>query len=154
MRWRSNATDVLTTVIETLRVRGFVICRSELRGPWGMKLHAPGVAHFHVVERGRCFLRIRGMRRPVLLEAGDLAMVPHDIGHILSDPENPPAQAMIALDELETPGARRYVCNAGCGAETRLICGAFRFEGEEVQPLLSQLTSVLPNDQLDAHGLN
>jgi hypothetical protein len=32
MRWRSSATDVLTTVIETLRVRGSVICRSELRG--------------------------------------------------------------------------------------------------------------------------
>jgi AraC-like DNA-binding protein len=150
MRWRSSATDVLTTVIETLRVRGSVICRSELRGPWAMKLHSQGMAHFHAVERGRCFLRIRGMRRPVLLEAGDLAMVPHDIGHILSDPENPPAQAMIALDELETQGAYRYLSNAGGGAETRLICGAFRFEGEEVHPLLSLLPPLvhLPS----AHG--
>jgi AraC-like DNA-binding protein len=151
MRWRSSATDVLTTVIETLRVRGSVICRSELRGPWGMKLHSPGVAHFHMVERGRCFLRIRGMRRPVLLEAGDLAMVPHDNGHILSDPENPPAQAMIALDELETPGACRYLCNAGCGAETRLICGAFRFEGNEVHPLLSLLPPLVQLPSADGH---
>src|SRR4029453_3375568 len=151
-RWRSSATDVLTTVIETLRVRGSVICRSELRGPWGMKLHSPGVAHFHMVERGRCFLRIRGMRRPVLLEAGDLAMVPHDNGHILSDPENPPAQAMIALDELDTQGACRYLCNAGGGAETRLVCGAFRFEGKEVHPLLSPLPPLVHLPSADGHA--
>src|SRR5262247_3214438 len=105
LRWRSSTTDVLTTVIETLRIRGSVFCRSELRSPWGMSLQARGVAHFHVVERGRCALRLRGMRQAVHLEAGDLVMVPHDRGHILSDPEVVPPRAMIAVETLESQGA-------------------------------------------------
>src|SRR5215510_100854 len=143
LRWRSSTTDVLTTVIETLRIRGSVFCRSELRSPWGMSLQARGVAHFHLVERGRCVLRLRGMRYPVPLEAGDLVMVPHDRGHFLSDPEVVPARAMIAVEELDSQGACRYLCNSGRGAETRLICGAFRFERDHVHPLLSLLPPLI-----------
>jgi len=143
MRWRSSVTDVLTTVIETLRVRGSVFCRSELRPPWGMSLQARGVAHFHVVERGRCVLRLRGMRHPVRLDTGDLVMVPRDGGHVLSDPEVVPSRAMIAVEELDSHGACRYLCNAGRGVETRLICGAFRFERDHVHPLLSLLPPLI-----------
>src|SRR5262249_59495236 len=143
MRWRSNGIDVLTTVIETLRVRGSVFCRSELRSPWGMSLQARGVAHFHLVERGRCVLRLRGMRHPVHLEAGDLVMVPHDRGSVLTDPEVVPARAMIAVEELGSQGACRYLGNSGPGAETRLVCGAFRFEHDHVHPLLSLLPPLI-----------
>jgi len=139
MRWRSSVTDVLTTVIETLGVRGSVFCRSELRAPWGMSLQACGVAHFHAVERGRCVLRVRGTRHPVHLEAGDLVMVPHDRGHVLSEPEVVSARAMIAVEELDSKAPCRYLCNSGRGTETRLICGAFRFERDHVHPLLSLL---------------
>src|SRR5262247_726006 len=143
VRWRSSATDVLTTVIESLRVRGSVFCRSELRSPWGMSLQARGVAHFHVVERARCVLRLRGMRHPVHLHAGDLVMVPHDRAHVLSDPEVVPTRATLAVDELGGQGACRYLCNSGRGAETRLICGAFRFERDHVHPLLSLLPPLI-----------
>src|SRR5215510_6480052 len=151
MRWRSSVTDVLTTVIETLRVRGSVFCRSELRSPWGMSLQARGVAHFHVVERGRCVLRLRGMRHPVHLDTGDLVMVPRDGGHVLSDPEVVPARAMIAVEELDSHGACRYLCNAGRGVETRLICGAFRFERDHVHPLLSLLPPLIHLPSADGH---
>src|SRR5215510_10949917 len=134
MRWRSSGTDVLTTVIETLRVRGSVFCRSELRSPWGMSLQARGVAHFHLIERGRCVLRVRGVRHAVCLDAGDLVMVPHDRGHVLSDPEVVPARAMIAVEELDSACSCRYLCNSGRGAETRLVCVAFRFERSHVHP--------------------
>jgi len=143
MRWRSSGTDVLTTVIETLRVRGSVFCRSELRSPWGMSLQARGVAHFHLVERGRCVLRMRGMRHAVHLDTGDLVMVPHDRGHVLSDPEVVPARAMIAVEELDSQGACWYLCNSGRGAETRLVCGAFQFERDHLHPLLSLLPPLI-----------
>src|SRR5262249_3679137 len=151
MRWRSSVTDVLTTVIETLRIRGSVFCRSELRSPWGMSLQGHGIAHFHIVERGRCALRLLGVRHPVHLDAGDLVMVPHGSGHILSDPEVVPARAMIAVEELDSQGACRYLCNSGRGAETRLVCGAFRFERDHVHPLLSLLPPLIYLPSSDGH---
>src|SRR5262245_697665 len=135
--------------IETLRVRGSVFCRSELRAPWGMSLQARGVAHFHAVERGRCVLRLRGMRQPVHLEAGDLVMVPHDRGHVLSEPEVVSPRAMIAVEELDSKASCRYLCNSGRGAETRLICGAFRFERDHVHPLLSLLPPLIHLESAD-----
>src|SRR5262245_47646443 len=108
-----------------------------------MSLQTRGVAHFHLIERGRCVLRLREIRHPVHLDAGDLVMVPHDRGHVLSDPEVVPARAMISVEDLDNQGACRYLCNSGRGAETRLVCGAFHFERDHFHPLLSLLSPLI-----------
>ena len=46
--------DALDTVLETVRLRGSLFCRSELGAPWGMAIPAAGGASFHVLRRGRC----------------------------------------------------------------------------------------------------
>ena len=137
--WRADVSDVLTTVMDAVRLRSRVFCRSELKAPWGLALKRSDYAHFHVIERGGAWLRIEG-QEPVALAGGDLVVVPHGTGHTLTDS---PATKARPLAEM----AGRRAGEAGCvvmrgggeGAETQLVCGSFRFERREAHPLLELL---------------
>lgn len=44
--------DILSGVLELLRLRGEVICSSELTAPWGLGFDPDDALFLHVVERG------------------------------------------------------------------------------------------------------
>jgi AraC-like DNA-binding protein len=141
--WRAEASDVLTTVMDAVRLRSRVFCRSELKAPWGLALARSDYAHFHVIERGGAWLRIEG-QEPVALAGGDLVVVPHGTGHTLTDSLATKARPLAEM-------AGRRAGEAGCvvmrgggeGAETRLVCGSFRFERREAHPLLELLPPLI-----------
>jgi AraC-like DNA-binding protein len=141
--WRAGSGDVLTTVVDALRLRSGVFCRSELRAPWGLSLPRSGYAHFHVIERGSAWLRIDG-REPVALAGGDLVVVPHGSGHTLGD--SPRAKTR-PLAEMAAGRASEAGCvvmrGGGEGAETRLVCGSFRFERPGAHPLVELLPPLI-----------
>lgn len=137
--WTTDATDVLTTVMDALRLRSRVFCRSELRAPWGMTLRRSDYAHFHVVERGGAWLRVDG-EAPLALAAGDLVVVPHGAGHVLADTPDRPARPLAELvGERASGGGCTVVRGDGTGPETQLVCGAFAFERPDAHPLLELL---------------
>jgi hypothetical protein len=72
-----ESTDVLTDVLASLRLRGRLFCRSELSSPWSLSLPAGDDAHFHVVERGGCWIRVARDDRPKPLAGGGPVMLPH-----------------------------------------------------------------------------
>ena len=84
--------DALTEVLHDLRLSGGFYCRSELRAPWGLELPPRKCASFHFVAEGQCYLRASG--EPMLLEAGDLAVLPHGRGHELGDTPDGPTQSV------------------------------------------------------------
>ena len=134
--------DVLTDVLQTLRLRGRVFCCSELRAPWAMSLPRSGFAHFHVIERGGAWLRLAGEAQAMPLASGDLVILPHGRGHALSDaPETRP----VALKKL-MQGARG-ACNllryGGDGPTTTMTCGAFEFAAGSGNPLLAVLPPLI-----------
>ena len=141
--WRADATDVLTTVMDALRLRSRVFCRSELRAPWGMALKRSDYAHFHVIERGSAWLRIEG-QEPVALAGGDLVVVPHGTGHTLTDSLATKARP---LGEMAGRRASESGCvvmrGGGKGAETQLVCGSFRFERRDAHPLVELLPPLI-----------
>lgn len=139
VRWRPEAGDVLTAVMDAVRLRSRVFCRSELKAPWGMALRRSGDAHFHVVERGGCWLRLQG-ERPLALAGGDLVVIPHGTGHTLTDSPKTRARPLEQLAAGRTSEAGCLVMRGGGdGAETSLVCGSFRFERPEAHPLLGLL---------------
>src|SRR5262245_23451722 len=73
--------DVLSEVIASLRLEGRIFCRLELGAPsWGFRTPDDGLARFHILERGACW--IRGAHgRALPLSAGDLvlALEPHQL---------------------------------------------------------------------------
>ncbi len=141
--WTVGDEDVLTGVLDALGVRGRLFCRSELRAPWGLALPPDEGAHFHVLERGRCSLRLVGSTRAVTLESGDLVLVPHGRGHTLSDPDDAQARPLATLARPSAGCVGRLLKTKGRGPESRLLCGAFRFARPAGRSLLQPLPDVI-----------
>src|SRR5687767_10592934 len=83
--------DVLTDVLETVRVSSVCYGRIELGAPWGVQVARREMASFHVLLRGSCWLEVEGLGEPVSLTSGDLFALPHGHAHVMRDSlETPP----------------------------------------------------------------
>jgi AraC-like DNA-binding protein len=139
----SPGRDVVSDLLDSVRVRTTVYCRSEMRAPWGFGVEAHGNPSFHVVTRGRCWLEVEGDTRPLELTTGDLVLLSHGPRHWLRDQ---PSSAARWLDDIlaATPtdgnGRLHY---GGSGSLTELVCGGFTLEGETVDPTLQALPHVV-----------
>ena len=84
VRMIAGGTDVLADVLATAGLRSRVFCRMTLRAPWRLAIGQRDLAHFHVIERGRACLQVRG-RKVLALGAGDLVVLMRGQGHSLAD---------------------------------------------------------------------
>lgn len=137
-----HSNDVLTEVLSTLSLKGNIFCCSDLSAPWAMDLPKTDFAHFHVLERGSAWLKLKNSNQTIALASGDLVIVTYGEGHIISDsPETPP----VALDQILQQ--RRSSCNVieygGNGIKSRLICGSFQFDRSTLSPLLAILPPLI-----------
>jgi AraC-like DNA-binding protein len=143
-KWQATARDAISSVVEALRVRGRVYCRAEMTAPWGIAFPKGDVVHFHVVEKGPCWLRADGVADAVRLGSGDLVVLPHGHGHVLGDTAGSRA---LAIDHLlghpRSGHGYATVRDGGKGLETRLVCGQFSFEHAIQHPLVSQLPALM-----------
>jgi AraC-like DNA-binding protein len=129
--------------MDAVRLRSRVFCRSELKAPWGMALKRSDYAHFHVIERGGAWLRVEG-QEPVALAGGDLVVVPHGTGHTLTDSLATKARPLAEMaGRRSSEGGCVVMRGGGEGAETRLVCGSFRFERKEAHPLVALLPPLI-----------
>ena len=132
--------DVLSEVLSSLRLEGRIFCRLQVGAPWGFRTPDDGLARFHVLERGACWIRAtHGNALP--LSAGDLVLAfePHQ----LSDG---PKSSTIPMDEFlgRSPiGSHAEVHRRGRGPEVQMLCGAFRFGQGEAHPLLAVLPRLI-----------
>ena len=135
--------DVVSALLDALRVRTTVYCRSELRAPWGFGIEAHGNPSFHVVTRGRCWLEVDGGDQPLAMTTGDLILLPHGPRHWLRDHPSSPArwlEDIIDRTPTDGDGRLRY---GGNGELTELVCGGFTLEGETVDPVLRALPRIV-----------
>jgi len=134
--------DPLSAVLRDLRLAGVGYGRCELTRPWGIDLPAEGLARFHFVAAGSCWLGMSA-RKWIPLRRGDVVLLPHGAGHALADEARGPTTP---LDELprEEIGDRTYrVETGGGGAATLLVCCSVRFEEPAVHPLLELMPPLL-----------
>jgi hypothetical protein len=90
-------TDVLTDVLETVRVGAACYGRVEASAPWGIGVEADeGDAKFHVVLSGECWLDVAG-QDPIHLQGGDLVALPHGHAHALRDVPTSPIRPLSEL---------------------------------------------------------
>src|SRR5262249_50636179 len=86
----SLASDSIDALLRVLRVSSTLLCRSKLGAPWGFGVRAHGLAAFHVVTAGDCWLQVDGDDGGMQLRAGDLAILPRGDTHWLrDDPDSP-----------------------------------------------------------------
>src|SRR5262249_15226845 len=136
-----KGTDALAAVMSGLQLQGRVFCRLELSGDWAFSMPEDGLARFHVIEKGTCWVRTPdGGHRE--LAAGDLLV---GLGeHALSARESPrtivPIQQFIGR---VGPRARPVICVRGPHPEVHMLCGVFAFGLGHDHPLLVSLPRML-----------
>ncbi|MCC6669126.1 MAG: AraC family transcriptional regulator [Polyangiaceae bacterium] len=135
--------DVLTDVLQTVRVSSVCYGRVELGAPWGVRVPESDSASFHVLLRGNAWLEVEGMNDPVALASGDLFALPHGRAHTLRDSVDTPARP---LEEIVGGGdacSTGTIKVGGNGAAATLVCGAFQFEDRKHNPLLNVLPPLI-----------
>jgi AraC-like DNA-binding protein len=134
-----HADDPLGEALHFLRVTGSFYCRSELTAPWGLTMPDwPDCLWFHIVTAGRFHLEVDGVE-PRVLQAGDLALVPHGQGHVLRSEPGAIAPDVLTL-EHEFQNRYAILRHGGGGAATTVVCGAVRLD----HPAAHHIIAVLP----------
>ena len=129
--------DVLSEVLGRTALKGTVYFKAEFGSPWAMQIGEKDVAAFHIVVRGRCWVR-SGSEEPFSLNAGDVVVFPHGDPHALLhdvDAEPVPAERLLAQGRAE--GAS--VSFGGTGESVTLMCGHFERDSRLEHPLFATL---------------
>jgi AraC-like DNA-binding protein len=147
--------DVLSDVLQVVRLSGAVLFRCEFSVPWSVatpepaelaRLLLPGARQlmlFHLVAEGYCWIGLEG-HGPLRLEAGDVVVFPYGDAHtIASDPVMKPAPITGLLGAAMRKGGMPVCVAGGGGEETRLVCGFLHCDELLFNPLCKSLPSVI-----------
>jgi AraC-like DNA-binding protein len=135
----TTGTDVLADVLDSLELKGRIFCRCDLSAPWALGFAAGDFSHFHVIERGSCWLRLQGKADAIALEEGDLLLVTRGHGYQLSDAPTTPPIPIADLFGDSQGGLRAVLRHGGGGQAANLICGTFEFGGPQAKSFLRVL---------------
>ena len=136
--------DVLTDVLEQVRLAGTVYFSAELRAPWGVSVRPEGRAPFYVVARGGFLLEVEGEPGPRTLAAGDLALLPRAHAHVIRSGPKVPAVSFGRFVKEHPMDERGFVhCDGGEGPTSTIVGGFFLSQELEATPLLSALPAVV-----------
>lgn len=146
--------DVLSDVLQLVRLQGTVYFQSDFSAPWGMQMEAVPVAQFHIVVRGNCWLHMADLTHPLALSGGDMVMFPYGAAHWLTgQPEKVgvAGQAVLAAIQQNDPLFQgEEIC-------TTLVCGHFAYDRQIRHPLLRDLPDFIHirgAEQLDRDWLD
>lgn len=127
--------DVLSEVLKTVTLDGAVFFNGEFSSPWCARepdactvaSYLPArpkhVIIFHLVTKGRGYVRLEEDGRTVPLEAGDIVILPHGHPHLMGNgPPVPPIDSAQQLRKILAEG-RMLSQHGGGGELTKLVCG-------------------------------
>lgn len=132
--------DVLSDILQVLKLKSSVYFHTRLRAPWGVGIpEHPKVVRFHIVVHGECWASVPDGQEPTELHPGDVFIIPHGRQHDLySDPEVTRYPMDVVLEEGDFDG-ETLAFGEGDGPETNMVCGHFEFDDDVVHPLLETL---------------
>lgn len=138
--------DVLSDILDLLQLRGSLYFRTAFSPPWSVAVPAHAkAARFHLAVQGRCHVRV-AERHDLLLNTGDLIVIPNGAAHVLSDsPKSTPAPLEDVLQRagFTGDGTLVYGGDPQPDADSKLICGHFAFAEGADHPLLRALPPYL-----------
>jgi AraC-like DNA-binding protein len=157
--------DVLSEVLEAVRLDGAMFYNAEFSAPWcfrspGSHAVAPYLSSasrhviiFHLLTEGRGYGQVEGDERPLPLNAGDIIIFPHGDPHILGNgsPVTPVDSAQ-DLERVLSLGLKLSRMGGG-GELTKFICGYMACDPQLSGVLLGGLPPIMKvNIRHDASG--
>jgi len=135
--------DLLTDVMEQVRLEGAVYFSAELHAPWAVAIERRGRAPFYAVSAGECELKLgaRGAVRRV--EAGDFLLLPGAAPHAV---RSGPGAVVVPFDDWlrsHPLDARGRAVHGGPGAATRVTGGFFSVDPLRMNPLFAALPRLI-----------
>jgi AraC-like DNA-binding protein len=134
--------DVLTDVLNTLELKGWLSSRRELAPPWRYDFAATKDCMFHVLSSDRAYLHVEGEDESIRVEDGDVVLFPMGHPHSLYDDPTSPLTKVVHLDFNPQRGHQVVNCE-GEGPKPLMFCGAFHFEYPNDFPLLRRLPKLI-----------
>jgi AraC-like DNA-binding protein len=134
--------DILTDVLNTFELKGWLSSRRELAPPWRYDFAASRDSIFHVLSLGGAYLQVDGEPEPIRVGDGDVVLFPTGHPHSLYDDPKSPQTRLVHLDYHPQRGYQ-VVNGEGEGPKPLLLCGAFHFEYPNDFPLLHRLPKLI-----------
>ncbi len=136
--------DVLTDILNSLRLKGQLYFRTDLTSPWGINVpFKRNVARFHIVIRGHGWLNVEDQAEHLAMANGDLVIVSHGAAHNILDARETQSRPLTeVLSEVNYTGSGPLIYGGG-GVGCSLVCGEFAFDTEGSNPLLDNLPPLL-----------
>ncbi len=121
----------LESLFDKLQITTNVFHNGQYCGNWQIDTSGTGFINFHAVTHGQCYLH-RNDDGPVLLEKGDMVLLPVDSPHLLSPTKT---------HTYKNVSASSIPVSEKLGAEGPvLLCGYFEYQ----HPLMRVITKELP----------
>ena len=143
--------DLLSDVFETIRLKGTLYFRTDYSPPWAITVPAyEQAARFHFVIQGCCHVSLPSGRN-IVLEPGDVVLIPRGRGHVLADRlGRTPAPLERVIQESGYDGRGAFVIGkSDPQATTQMVCGHLGFSQGADHPLLGALPEVIVITQAD-----
>jgi len=134
--------DLLSNIMNVMKMSGSLYFRTSFSPPWGVDVPSyKNVARFHYVHHGRCHARLNSEDKAIVLQQGDLIIIPRGAQHQLCEPENATITALdtIVEDAGFTGQGALIVGESETEHATKLICGHFAFDPGANHVLLESL---------------
>lgn len=134
--------DVLSKILESVRLRGTIVSRGKLGAPWALETKGvSGAAIFHAMTRGGCWL-LHGRDEPLWIAEGEVVLLPRGDRHALCDAPSTRPIPRSSLTGTRPDGCVELIEHGGSGARTEMICGVFRMDHSGGDALLRLLPEV------------
>ena len=137
--------DTLSLILDDMHFDGVVFASTHNTSPWRWSLCTPGLASFHIVTSGQAWLT-RNNEEPVLLQTGDLLVLPAGTDHRIQDKPQTLAVAQDLLPHMAQTERLPAANNPGCGGSGTvcdLISGHARFDIDMAAPLIAALPPLM-----------
>ncbi len=134
--------DLLSDVMEQVRLEGTVYFSAELHAPYGISIDRPHRSPFYIGLEGECEIQV-GRGRPHLIGPRDFILLPKATPHVIRSDRGArivPFEDWLATHPMDAHG---FTVHRGPGAVRRVIGGFFSTDSLKINPLFDALPQLI-----------